>query len=94
MKQLSVLASIKKASLVLATIAATTTFATLSTAAISDEQVEGGTDLFSTLDADNNEVITPDEAIYLEPLMAQFNELDTNKDGMLTQKEFDALSLG
>jgi len=94
MKSSTVTTSLKNASIILATLVFTAGYTNLAAAGISEQQVDGGTDLFSTLDADSNNVITPDEAIYLEPLMAQFNDLDSNKDGMLTQEEFDALSLG
>ena len=57
-------------------------------------QPQGGTDLFTTLDMDGNNVITPNEAIYVEELMNRFDALDQNNDGRLSRKEFRRLTRG
>jgi Ca2+-binding EF-hand superfamily protein len=57
-------------------------------------QPQGGTDLFTTLDMDGNDAITPNEAIYIEELMNRFDALDQNKDGRLSRKEFRRLTAG
>ncbi|WP_293268692.1 hypothetical protein [Neptunomonas sp.] len=67
-------------------------FAFASTTAMA--QPVGGTDLFALLDADTNQVISAEEAKVHEPVLAQFDILDVNKDGQLSADEFSLLAKG
>ncbi|SIT07588.1 hypothetical protein [Neptunomonas antarctica] len=62
--------------------------------ATASAQPIGGTDLFALLDVDANHMISEEEASIHEPVLAQFQALDVNKDGQLSTDEFDMLAKG
>ncbi|MGY8872081.1 MAG: hypothetical protein ACKVJE_16705 [Pseudomonadales bacterium] len=57
-------------------------------------QPAGGTDLFILLDIDADQMISVEEAKIHEPVLAQFETLDLNKDGQLSVDEFNLLAKG
>ncbi len=57
-------------------------------------QPAGGTDLFTLLDVDADQMISAEEAQIHEPVHAQFETLDVNKDGQLSADEFSLLAEG
>ncbi len=73
----------------LMTIAAFTLISTTAAA-----QPAGGTDLFTLLDANADQMISAEEAQIHEPVSAQFETLDINKDGQLSTDEFNLLAKG
>ncbi|WP_372738924.1 hypothetical protein [Neptunomonas sp.] len=57
-------------------------------------QPTGGTDLFTLLDVDADQMISAEEAKIHEPVHEQFDTLDVNKDGQLSADEFNLLAKG
>ena len=70
----------------------TAAFTLISTVAVA--QPAGGTDLFILLDANADQMISAEEAKIHEPVSAQFDTLDVNKDGQLSADEFNLLAKG
>lgn len=57
-------------------------------------QPEGGSDLFEALDSNADQAVSAEEAKAYEPIVAQFETLDINKDGQLSRDEFSAFLKG
>ena len=55
---------------------------------VSSVAVAGDATLYRDLDADQNGIISPDEAAASPELTSQWTRLDTNADGMVDQAEF------
>ncbi len=67
------------------------TLAMIAMASTVSAQPQGGSDMFTELDIDQNQMISTEEAKAFEPALTQFDGLDVNKDGQLSRDEFNSL---